>query len=217
MVVRLANFDLLGCLGRDTEQKITTKPVGEGLAPPVSDGYMSWTNRRLLWEIYLYRYEICSFVSGGASPSPTDYREFVSSRTDITPPDKSQFIGIKDAKNQTFSVTWPLKKAPCGALLARGQDWSWVMWGRGYCVVPLWGHINRSSRKGSKERWWWSRCSCCCRKDCRSSYSYLYPPYKMLGGSVSLSHYHIMSETAKCEGRCRNISGEDWCCRAFLS
>ena len=28
MVVRLANSGLLGCLGRGTEQKITTKPVG---------------------------------------------------------------------------------------------------------------------------------------------------------------------------------------------
>ena len=28
MVVRLANFDLSGRLGRGTEQKITTKPVG---------------------------------------------------------------------------------------------------------------------------------------------------------------------------------------------
>ena len=86
MVVRLANFDLSGRLGRGTEQKITTKPVGvDVLGDPKTMefdlfyGYMQTNSLKKFINFKIIK----SFVSGrrGRRPLPVTENSILHGQT----------------------------------------------------------------------------------------------------------------------------------------
>ena len=86
MVVRLANSGLLGRLGRGTEQKITTKPVGvDALGDPKTmefDLFYGYTQTNSLKKFINFKI-IKSFVSGrrGRRPLPVTENSFLHGQT----------------------------------------------------------------------------------------------------------------------------------------